>query len=504
VLPFIIFAAAEVIEGHLFKGAFFLLLSGLIHPALAIQMALIVAAFYFLQYRFREFKSLLKCILLLSVVMAFCVAPQLILRFVNHDQLSVSELMSGMRQNFHINSLSLKLFLNYRIPTFVGFMAVTVQAMRHHKKFIPNFLTFCCASLITTILFAFLHLAGFIWSVPRLLQLVPLRSTLIFIMLTLPLPVTYLVDKILSDRFLNRCIAASILFLFSLFGWGFFWAPLLALLLTDISEGHLAIFKFDLKRNIQSRFYKASKVIFLGWLVIVMAWGAYAVLGGSDISSQPFMSILIPGALINAKGYLCALTFAVVVGLSGWYPFGSLNKLWQRLTQSVRFSYGLISRLNNFMTVFHSHYVPVYLLTAILITMAVSKAYKIGRETIQPAARANYAAQLWARYNTADDAKFLVLIAVPWRTVSIRNTIFLDSNRFYIYSVSRQGKKIFDEINRFIREINPAQKKINEVDALRMAEHFGRDYIVCSRDNPLNLSEVYRNDYVVIYKISKS
>lgn len=470
VLPFLIFTAAELQRDRFIKAAIFLLISGLIHPPLTLQMLSIVLVFYLLRYKNRlHLKRLLGRIIFLIIVAMLCLLPVFFISLNTPLQLSTSEMMEGISKNFHFNPLMFHKFWNYRIPTFLGFLCLLGLALWQHQKELSKlFLSFLFVVLGMTVMLSVLHIAGLVLRLPYLLQLVPFRSTLLLVIFSLPLVVMYLLEKLNADSIIIRFAAASLLFLHAWFSFGLFWGPLLALLLTDFSANKPGTNKVGLIDKRFKGFTMIGQLVFIAWLVIILISGAYFLLGNPQLSSRPIFSILIPGVLINAKGFLFSIVMAFMVSL---------------------FSLSLSIKIT----------------LIILISLLVFKAYALGKQTNRPLARANYQAQLWARENTIQGKMFIVLIPdLPWRSVSLRPALYPFQETFYVYSGSKSLKRFYDEIQAFADKIGG--KDLYNVDKdflLGLAQRFGGDYIVTLVEQIYKLPVVYKNDYIVIYKVSK-
>ena len=91
VLPFIIFAAAEVIEGRFLRVIGLLIISATIHSVLTLYMILIISIFWILQFAFKDWRNLMERMLLLLGVVAVCIIPPLLLQYSGFDHLNDSE-----------------------------------------------------------------------------------------------------------------------------------------------------------------------------------------------------------------------------------------------------------------------------------------------------------------------------------------------------------------------------------------------------------------------------
>ena len=574
-LPIIIFAAAAAVEGHFLRVVGLLVLSGLIHPSLTLYMVVIVGGFWLLQYAFRDWRKLLERILLLGVVAAVCVVPAMLLQSKGADRLTPSELMVGLRLNMHAAPWTYPPVWSHTLPTFSGFMILTGLAFRHRKETAPLFTAFWLASLGACVLLALLHLAGLFWGIPQFVQAIPLRATLLLVMFSLPLVMAYLAEKLRGDWFLMRWAAAALLLLVAFFGFGVFWGPILALLFSDLSEGSLGPIKLNLQSPSASWFSTASWVVLIGWIGLIFATrlpGADGLMGvlipGGSIGSRQYLVAIIaacavlsgirrrPIVTLVTTG-LASVTFALAadwlgIGSPGFGPsqillvligFGLLisglalrvsvmsqwaqhpmlsravprwiNRVLKRSAHVLRPLTVGTSHLDRSTSTPEPRSFPVVVIIVILMSLTMFRAWRTGAETAQPRTRANYEAQAWARYNTAEDAVFIVY-GMPWRTVSLRRVVNPHKSGSYFYSRSRAAKQLDDEYLTFYGletvyqgmtadEYNKVESaaylSLDEAGVLRLARRFGGDYIVRSVDHPLEFPEAYRNERLVIYSL---
>lgn len=509
VLPFIIFSAVELIQKRFYSAVLFLALGGLIHPPLALYMVGFFILFCLLQFKFQEYKNFLKRILLLGTVVVICVAPQLFMWSNPSYKLPATDLMSAMYTNFHTNPLIHTLFFSFRVPTFLGFAALTVLAFRYHKRFTATFLTFWISSLIGMVILAFLHATGFVWKIPRFIQLVPLRGTALWIIFSLPFVTTYLLEKIENDGFMAGWIAASILLLHAIFSFGFYWVLILSVFFIDISRRRINTSRFRISEYSVNFFAKSSRLLFLGWMGIVLIWGAIAVLSGAKISSRPVFSILIPGVYIGGEGFLFAILAAAGIGLSANFLPDLLSRPIGQNGKIVRIFSGIRTNLGRFIGKKRLCSLPTLILIMTLAGTTIAKAYYTGEKTRMPKAKAIYEAQLWARDNTKPDSLFMLLGEIPWRMISHRPAMEIMYHYYYfLYSGSKPAKEFNDKMEAFWKQegiIVPrgqgrvSPKDLNEPRILRLARLVGADYFVCWSENYFEFPEVYRNDYIVIY-----
>ncbi|MFH1868393.1 MAG: hypothetical protein ABH843_05435 [Candidatus Omnitrophota bacterium] len=509
-LPFVIFSAVELIQNRFPLAVLFLILGGLIHPSLALHVVLFFMLFCLLQFRFQEYRNFLKRILLLCAVVAVCVGPQLFMWSKPSYKLPAADLMLAMRTNFHANPLIHDLFFAFRIPTFLGFVALTALAFRHHKRFTAKSLTFWISSLAGTVILVFLHVAGFAWEIPRFIQLIPLRGTLLWIIYSLPFVTTYLLEKVENDGFMAGWIAASILLLHAVFSFGLYWVPILAIFFIELSKRHISTLRLKISGQNVNFLTMSGQLLFLGWLGMVLAWGAVAALSGPQISSRPVFSILIPGVYISGEGFLFAILAAAGIGLSAYFLPDLLPRPTERNGTIFRIFSGIRTGLYRLIGKKRLYLLPTSILIMTLAGITMVKAYCTGEETRGPKARAIYEAQLWARDNTKQDSLFMLLGEIPWRTISQRPAVEIAYRYYYfIYSGSKSAKEFDDKMEAFWRRegISPkglagiSPKDLDEPRIMRLAKLVGADYIVCWAENHFAFSEAYRNDRIIIYEL---
>ena len=524
VLPFLLFAAAEVLRERLFRTAIFLILAGLIHPALTLQMLVILGIHWLPLRPAKERKRLFTQLLVLGIVAGVCIIPALYLQSHGIDPLSAAELMPALKRNLHMSPWTEPAIWSVSLSTFVGFLLLTVMAFAHRRAMVSSWLAFWRSSLIGTMLLAVLHLVGWFGEIPKLIQLVPLRATLLFVLFSLPLVMLYLSEKLKSKQFMTRWATALVLLSLAVFASGLLWGPLAALLFHELSVVKLrAGYRPALTRWIR----RLGHVVLVAWTGLILFAAGSALLHASTIPYSAILSALIPGVRITFRSYFFLFFIVATSALLGTIGY-TANRVLASLKRSTNFI-----EANSF---------PVMILAVLLASIVVFKSWEMGAAaTTQPTIISNYMsrlssvfgrswqrdnqwyngnfmAQVWARDNTPEDAVFITY-RLPWRTISQRRSVDPRVSQTYIYAGSRQGKRFDDEYLAFygfdqsfqkmsfdelIRAENAAYSKLDEAGILRLAHQFGGDYIVRSITEPLKFPEVYRNDQFVIYKLTAS
>lgn len=150
------------------------------------------------------------------------------------------------------------------------------------------------------------------------------------------------------------------------------------------------------------------------------------------------------------------------------------------------------------------------------LVLATRFAFKLGSESYRAPISSLYEAQLWAKYNTLPDAKFLTV--ENWRTISQRTAVTLMPLLTQeVYTPFRKLREFNDFLFRLygieknwktygVLEINQLCMKgyyqLKEKDFLFLSDYFQAEYLVRRiLDSKLNFHEVYQNDAFRIYHL---
>jgi hypothetical protein len=546
VLPFLIFAAIDVIEGRFLRVIGLLTISGMIHSGLTLYMIMFIGIFWLSQYAFIDWQKLIVRMLSLGVVVAVCVVPPLLMQYSGSDRLSYSELMVEIRHSMHMYPWGFLPRWSLVLPTFSGFMILTILAFRYRKDINSRFIPFWISSFIASILLALLHFGSIFLEIPLFARLSPLRATLLLVILSLPLVISYFRRKFIEQNFINCWAAVSLTILLAYFQFGFFWGFVLVLLISDLSEGHFDIINNNLQGSLKHYFPILIWVLLIGWI-------------GLWLISSENLNILIPGARIDSRlNLIVIITFSAFLSIVDRYPiiallsFGLFSILFVVIVEWLNIGpsgYGVdqivyllvgcsliilgfilsFKRINQdrqlipFKLVaaksrLREYHFRMIVLIALMMVLTIVKAWPTRINTAAPEAKANYDAQLWAKNNTEEDAVFMIF-GDNWRTVSQRPIRHLLPGRgYYTYTRSREAKKWTDDLlvfyglqsmrgkmlhTQFYNHLIAAYYNLNEDKIIQMGKSFGGDYIVRSIDHPLDFTVAYRNDYYVIYNLPK-
>ncbi len=468
-IPFIVLAATEIVADRPMRVLGWLVVAGLLHPSLTLLMVAMTGCVWLFAGNFERWRPRAVA---LAVPMLVCVLPSLLLQTGSDARLSSAEMMAGLRLNMHMLPWSYRPAWALGWPTFVGFVVLVGLALRRSETFSAATRRFFVGAAVGAAVLGGAHLLGLAAGVPKLLQMVPLRGTMLLVLFLLPAVMLYLANNLASTSWPVRWTAMALLLLHAVFGFGFHWLLVAVLAVGEFVEGR------------PNRWLSRAT-----WPVLAVALAAYWRL------KQRVLFLFGAGADQAA-------VFAGLPGLGGHERFAVLTVL------GAAGLIGLLVRAK-----------PV-MVSAVIAVVALAKAHHTGQAARAAGfERANYEAQLWARDHTPADAVFVVYDQ-PWRTVSLRRT--LDASRKsgrYIYSGSRRAKDLDDGLLAFyglsdvvgsmnVAEMWKAQRRayesLDEEGLLQLAGRFGGDYLVRPADKPLTFPVAYRNDELVIYQLSRS
>ena len=468
----IIFAAVQAMKNKRLNTILILIVCGLIHPFITVWMTFLVGSLWVFDSGFKDVKGTINKVLPLGIVIVICAIPALLWTADVSDRLTRPEALEVFGYSMHSNPTIYPMFWHYRLPMFIWMSVVLFFVFRLEKKYLrPGVVNFLFCVVITVFIFSLMHILGWVLKIPRFVQMIGLRTSMLLMIFCLPLLISYLLKKIEGGKLVFSWAAGASLLLQAIFSFGIFWGSYFSLFFLDYSQ-FLSEFKEKLSYRAK-RIDLLGQLVFLFWVFAILGFGAY-FLFTTRVDSQPIMALLIPAIHIDGGWFLFAIIASLFLAITG-----------TRLSKS-----------------------PLFIKRAILIVLIIIgflKAYGEGAETRQAAARANYQAQVWARANTNQDDLFLVLIDDTfWRVVSDRRVLY--GNVYfrtpgYFYSFSRKTKHFEDEIKFFLRELKGSDDNYDEDDILIIARRFGIDFVVGSTTSPLKFDEVYKNDYQVIYKL---
>jgi hypothetical protein len=472
VMPVLLFAALAAIQERPRRVAILLAVAALIHPTMTLAMIAVISIYYVLGAA-RDRARLVahaRRVLWLALPVAICVLPPLLLTLGEAQPLTAAETMAILRANGHANPLAHPAFRSSMLPALVSFLVIALLALGKRPGDDDRTTRLWSAAALATVALSCVHAAAMTIGVPKVAQLIGTRTSVLLVLLLLPLVVHYALDKIRSDHAVERWAGALLIVLLAAFREGVYLGPLAACLLTDVAYGGLGPWRVTWGTVRAAALRRAAAALLVGWFAAVVAAGAYGRLGGPNVSARWLLVWLVPGVYLDAvrfPGAVVCVTLALLIART------------------------LRTRAAS----------PAAVLVGAVVALAgVVHAWQLGRETASPLARANYAAQRWAQTETPDTALFLVAVPdLPWRTMSERPSTWMAPNAFYVYSGSRRAKQRFADRVEELRALHP---RGGESSVRAFAAEYGAHYVVAAvTEAPFALPVAYRNAQLVIYSV---
>jgi hypothetical protein len=378
-----------------------------------------------------------------------------------------------------------------RAFTLAGMATIGFLALRYRSRWQGPFVRLWLSCFAVFIVFGALQVIGVVALIPRLGQLLGLRSLGLVVVLALPVLVLYLREAMASRRLIARWATATIMLGLGALGWGAYWPLLVVLVCTDLLDSRLGPWRVQLPPAATRLITIGSGAALASFALLLVFAQACSPTNGPLTSRPCAWAGLLAGPLGESDRFLISL-FALLV--AGAVALAATIRPSRRIavTQGIA---------------------P---LTAMLAVLLVAKGLEARAETTEPRAVALREAQTWTREHTAEDAVFL-LHDLPWRAVSLRRVVDARIGYLYNYSGTAATKRYDDEFMRFYgldpaahpppEVVHPtAEARFRALDddgVRRLAEQFGGDYVVReARDAKLGLPEVYRNGGFVIYRIT--
>lgn len=449
--PFLVLAGAFVLGNQLSWAFVFLAIGALVHPSQTLHLSAILFFYWVLQLR--DVRKLARPIGGLVAIGILCVVPALILAGPGFNPVSNAEIMPTILSNKHFVPWQNSVFWGWELPSTIG-IALMALWVGHHLTFLKEkHRHFIYSNVAAAVLLSLAHIAAVHFQIVQVIQLCPLRVTVLTALFLAPIVFTYYVEKFLSKSAGVRMVGAGNLLFHSIFSFGFFWGPFLSLMLTDKKK--------TARRGVT--FY--------------VVWCALFLAAARAFVSTPFAEMAGNVRYILGPGIMTQFTpirFIFLCILSGLLAIVSgKNQKWG----------------NGLLLLFVSG-------------CLIFKSYQSGAQTEEGFLKANYLAQVWASKNTLDSAIFLVDKDNPWRPLSERRVVNVRCEGMHMYTRNRQSKEFCDAVARFYKSENlTLDAPLGDSQILRFAALFGGDFAVRRASEPLALPEAYRNDGMIIYKL---
>jgi hypothetical protein len=501
VLPFVVFAATAILKNRYGWAFLCLAISALIHPSVTLQM-IGVAGIFWLGNIGRS-QWVVRGAGLFAIVL-LCAVPPLWLTSFQREGVDAAYVMREVARNPHMAPWVHPAFWSTTVPSFFGFTILIIMSSRFRGQCHGEGVRWWYSTLAACLLFAVAHGAGFWFGLPRVIQGVPLRSTTLLLLFSLPLLAWYLSERISARDPLGRWAALLLTLLCAFSGQALFIGPLLALFLVECAGGWRGDGDHSSSSS-RTRLWHA-----VGWL-IMCAW-ILAVLGHlyADGSGEPpsrLISSWLCGVKMSSVGFGVAVCSSAI--LAALFSPGARLLMLERI--GGRDSRGEDLRP---VTTDDCRRVVAGTMVVILMVGALVNAWRIGAVTDSSLAVANYEAQVWARDKTARDAKFIAFL--PWRTISRRRALNPMREPSVASTGSPEARRLNEQLVAFFlararseqdaRQIREDLKcdeylRLDAGGVRELGRLFGANYAIRPVELPLALEEVYRNQRLVIYRI---
>jgi hypothetical protein len=443
-----------------------LLLTALVHPSIGVYATLVVAVDRLMRQRDgvggEDRRGATAWLGALVVPLMAAIIPPLVLR-AGADALAPGQLFEGMARNIHMHPWATQPLWSRELLTLLAVAALATYAVRCRMA-PPRARRLWLASIAVAVALALIHVIAWHARIALVVQLIPMRATLCFAFVSVPLIAATLLDGLAA---VGASLATRT-------------ATLLAVLMLEIYGSGLALGLIPL---VTDRRRRTSRIVMTGLLALTVV----------AVPAAWVTRVSAPGTVGAYAAASVSLSVVLALALGAWL---------RRRAAALR----------------HRRRASAVLLLGLLVAVAGLKARSQGRTASEPLARANLDAQRWARRHTADDAIFIVR-DVPWRTISRRRAVTPRAARLYVYSASAATKAFDDAYLDFfgLREEAPALdadslerlqriafQRLTATDIGRLAERFGGDYVVRLRAEPVALPIAYANDALLVYAIPTS
>jgi hypothetical protein len=517
-LPFLIFAAASLVEENNSSAVGWMAIGGLVHPSLTLYMVLISGLFWVIRCGIQGWRTMLVRVVPLGLIVGICVAPALIIRSQSGELLSHDEMLSGILRNYHTVPWDLKMWWSHSLPTFLGILGVILLATRYLKEMPSPFVTFWIATTLGVIGLGFVHLAGIFFHIIPFIQLISLRATLLLVMFSLPLVFVYVLEKLRLGFFVERWATVSWIILMAFYSTGAYWVLLLVMFLSDSMSGYVGIWRVPSHPRRTRYLYWVTCSVMVLWVGLLFTpTRVYAWVFGSRLHGKILFvlhatiisEITIPYRLALLAILAAAAIFALLLFVKVPLPLLPSNLRKWFVPQS--FSDASIRQKSTPMYV-----IGIRGLLLVLIAFSLYLSWQQGLVTTKPRYHALYDAQRWAREETPPETQFIFFVG-NWRTISQRRVIIPREMRWYTYSGSKRAMEFDDQYLNFYglkqevralpvdqahKTLQKAYYALDEEDFIELSHRFGGDYIVQPTTHELDFPIAYRNEQFIIYDIS--
>jgi hypothetical protein len=238
VMAFVLFAFTDIVLKKDTRAILWLFLGGLAHPSMVMYASGMIAIYWLLK---RDFS--IRNWILLFANLAVTVLPRMLLvdSMNSANLLSFDEMKGALTQNLHMPALNLQ-NLTWRNKGFIGFLPLVFLALRDIKKIEKTYGWMLLSIAAGCFLLVLSSWVGWTFNILYIIQLIPNRSTQVFVFAAIPIVIVYFYNNLNDRRVLTNVF--SIGFLVALCNGAFMSSPLYfsllgVLFILDINSGWL-------------------------------------------------------------------------------------------------------------------------------------------------------------------------------------------------------------------------------------------------------------------------
>jgi len=490
IIPFVLVTAGAAIQQHWKTVMVGLLGCALIHPSITIYMTLLLAIYIILTSPLPS-SVFLKRLLCLIPAVLITVGLACILLGLSGDKVGADKFLNYA--NAHLLPYIDIKGLSDISMSYLGWLWLATLGIYSTRKTNVFTYRFMIATLYAVFILAVFAIFGIHYKILTVIQLIPLRSTMLIPILALPLICLCLL-RFTASSFVVGLASLQLLQLHTLSNYGLFWGPLLAISIICFSKE-----------------LKTSKLIpEIPAAIVYFAWNALMF-----TNQTANFSWLIPG-FRPGPAWVPGQSFTSIF----WYSLGMCAFL-QILLHCVKQIRGAKPELLREL----SKLTILLFFLCILTWSGVRNAREHEYATMSQESRDMAAAQEWAALKSPRDALFVVE-SIPFRTMSQRAVANMFPSFGFIYSRSlnayNRDLRLLEFYNSYgdtlpestesglIQKLYEKIFSIDENNLRRLMQLLHGEYYVrkknwslpmLNRPTHLSLPIVYENDSYTIYRI---
>ncbi len=252
-------------------------LAALLHPSLTLMSCVSFSLYILFEFKESGFSRLIKRFALVAIVAALCLLPVILLQTQGAEKLTAVEWMdTAAYHNQHAvpwnyategpwyksNGGGWRMYLwTVFGVSWLAFLSLSIRRevdAKYYKYFL------CAAA--TALLICPIQPIGVLLQQPEMILFMSLRWPAIVAVISIPLLMVYLAGRWSKPNFPAIWASSLLLMCLSLFSYGLFWGPLLALTLVDASEGRLGPFSFHNGKRFAQIAGCSAWLILIAWV----------------------------------------------------------------------------------------------------------------------------------------------------------------------------------------------------------------------------------------------